>query len=233
VSCFSQHRRAGSGSLTIAVPMIGVTSTGRVREPRRNVATRAPAAPQRAEHELHKVAAGLAGVGGVLLAQGNLSQGEIVFLLGYSAVRAFAPADWRESGLPFNAVVHRLAFDAPGLNVLALTDAVRFRQLERSRFTPFVHSGLTRTWKRLVVRGRKVFAPGDESRRSQDYPFHGRVSRCGAVSPSALSDENKGPPAWYARTGGPMLNPVERSLGGASDVHLGSLDSDGDVTRST
>jgi hypothetical protein len=51
------------------------------------------------------------------------------------------------SGLALNAVVHRLAFDAPGVNVLALTDAVRFRQLERARFTPFVYSGLTRTRK--------------------------------------------------------------------------------------
>ena len=47
----------------------------------------------------------------------------------------------RELGLPYNAVVHHLAFDAPGVNVLSLTDAVRFRQLERARFTPFVHAG--------------------------------------------------------------------------------------------
>src|SRR5690348_240709 len=62
----------------------------------------------------------------------------------------------RESALPCNAVVHHLAFYAPGLNVLALTDTVRFRQLERARFTPFVPGELTRTRERSVVRGRKV-----------------------------------------------------------------------------
>jgi len=67
----------------------------------------------------------------------------------------------RELGLPCNAVVHHLAFDAPGVNVLSLTDAVRFRQLERARFTPFVPGELTRTRGRSVVRGRKVWAPGD------------------------------------------------------------------------
>ena len=67
----------------------------------------------------------------------------------------------RELGLPCNAVVHHLAFDAPGVNVLSLTDAVRFRQLERARFTPFVPGELTRTRERSVVRGRKVWAPGD------------------------------------------------------------------------
>lgn len=81
------------------------------------------------------------------------------------------------AGLPFNAVVRYLAFDAPGVNVLALTDAVRFRQLERARFASFVHSGLTRTRKRSVVRGRKVCASGDESRTTQNHPFHARVSR--------------------------------------------------------
>lgn len=103
-------------------------------------------------------------------------------------------------GLPLNAVVHRLALDAPGVNVLAPTDAVRFRQLERARFTPFVHSGLTRTRKRSVVRGRKVCAPADESRTSQDYPFHVRVSRAHAWRTNAESG---------------------RAARGASDVHRG------------
>jgi hypothetical protein len=98
----------------------------------------------------------------------------------------------RELGLPFNAVVHCLAFDAPGLNVLAVTDAVRFRQLERARFTPFVHSWLTRARKRSVVRGRKVCAPGDQSRTSQDYPFHVRVSRVCCPKLEWLSDAKDG-----------------------------------------
>jgi hypothetical protein len=58
-----------------------------------------------------------------------------------------------------------------------MTDAIRFRQLERARFTPFVHSGLPRTGKRPVVRARKVCTPGDQGRKSHDGPFHVRVAR--------------------------------------------------------
>jgi hypothetical protein len=96
------------------------------------------------------------------------------------------------------AVVHRLAFDAPGLNVLALTDAGGFRQLERARFTPFVHSGLTRTGKRLVVHGRKGCAPGKQSRTSQDCPFHARVSRVYCPKSECAQRRKRRPPAWMS-----------------------------------
>jgi hypothetical protein len=104
----------------------------------------------------------------------------------------------RELGLPCNAVVHHLAFDAPGVNVLSLTDAVRFRQLERARFTPFVPGELTRTRERSVVRGRKVWAPGDQSRTTQDYPFHVRVSRVHCPKLECAQRCKRRPPAWMS-----------------------------------
>jgi hypothetical protein len=130
------------------------------------------------------------------------------------------------------AVVHRLAFDAPGLNVLALTDAGGFRQLERARFTPFVHSGLTRTRKRLAVHWRKGCAPGKQSRTSQDCPFHARVSRVYCPKSECAQRRKRRPPAW-------MSAPADQngirsnSLSGGEGGSLGSLDSGANVTRAT
>jgi len=127
----------------------------------------------------------------------------------------------RELGLPCNAVVHHLAFDAPGVNVFSLTDAVRFRQLERARFTPFVPGELTRTRERLVVRGRKVWAPGDQSRTTQDYPSHVRVSRVICPKLECAPRCKRRPPAW--RSAQRSRTESDRTVSrGASDVHWGA-----------
>jgi hypothetical protein len=79
--------------------------------------------------------------------------------------------------LPVDAAVDRLPLDARGIGSLALTPTVSFRQFERTSLAPFVHRGLPCAWIRAIVRGWRVRAPGDESRTSQDYPFHVRSLR--------------------------------------------------------
>jgi hypothetical protein len=124
--------------------------------------------------------------------------------------------------LPINAVVHRLAFDPSGFNVPPLADAVRLRQLESASFTPLAHSGLTGARKRSVVCEREVCASGDESRTSQDCPFHVPVSRVYGPKSECAQRRKRRPPAWMSTPGGPKLNPLEQSLGERATFIWGS-----------
>ena len=81
------------------------------------------------------------------------------------------------SGAALLTVVDRLALDALGDSMFTLLRTIRLRLFERASFASVVYGTLACTRSRWIVGSRSIRASGDESRASQCYPFHGRVSR--------------------------------------------------------